>query len=122
MYPALLTARFALELALLAGLAVGGWHLAEDTWGKALLAVALPLAAATLWGLFVAPKARLVVPLPARLVVEVMLFGSAAVVLWLTGFTELAVSLVALEAVVLVALLATGHPPGPQTPRGAEPR
>ncbi len=109
----LLAARFLLELALLAGLAIGGWRLADTVWAQLLLALALPIAAATLWGLVVAPKARVAASLPLRLTLEVLIFGSAALVLWATGLTAFAVVLLVLEAVVLIALLATGHPPGP---------
>jgi len=48
--------RFALELASLAGLAVWGWG-TGPTGLNVVLAIAAPLAAAALWGAFVAPKA-----------------------------------------------------------------
>lgn len=117
---ALLAARFLLELALLAGLAVGGWTLAEAGWAKVLLAVALPVAAATLWGLLVSPKAKVVTPLPVRILVEVVLFGTAGLMLWLAGLATFAIVLLVLEAVVLISLLATGHPPGPEASLGVD--
>ena len=113
----LLAARFVLEVALLAGLAIGGWALPEAEWAKVLLAVALPVAAAALWGLLLSPKARLITPLPLRLVIEVLLFGSAALALWVADRTAFAVVLLTLEAVVLISLLASGHPPGPPRPQ-----
>ena len=112
----LLAARFLLELALLTGLAIGGWALPEAGWARVLFALALPVAAAVVWGLLVSPKAKLEAPLPLRLTVEVLLFGSAALVLWLAGLTAFAVGLLVLEGVVLISLTATGHPPGPTTP------
>ena len=48
--------RFCLELAALAGLAVWGWKTGPDGV-NVVLAIAAPLAAAVLWGAFVAPKA-----------------------------------------------------------------
>ena len=48
--------RFCLELASLAGLAVWGWR-TGPTGVNVVLAIAAPLAAAALWGAFVAPKA-----------------------------------------------------------------
>ncbi|MGB2840681.1 MAG: DUF2568 domain-containing protein, partial [Actinomycetes bacterium] len=60
----LLAARFLLELALLTGLAIGGWALPEDEWAKVLFAVAFPVAAGVVWGLLVAPKATFATPLP----------------------------------------------------------
>ena len=68
------------------------------------------------WGLLVSPKATFETPLPLRLTVEVLLFGSTALVLWLAGLTAFAVVLLVLEAVVLLSLTATGHPPGPTSP------
>ena len=112
----LLAARFLLELALLTGLAIGGWALPGAGWARVLLALALPVAAAVVWGLLVSPKAKFAAPLPLRLTVEVLLFGSAALVLWLAGLTAFAVVLLVLEAVVLLSLTATGHPPGPASP------
>jgi len=113
----LLAARFLLELALLAGLAIAGWRLSEAVWAELLLALALPVAAATTWGLVVAPKARFAAPLPIRLGVEVLLFGSAALLLWQVGLASFALALLVLEVVVLVSLLASGNPPGPQRPQ-----
>lgn len=74
---ALLTVRFLTELALLAVLAV----VVSRTHGS--LAVRIPLAAvavvaaATIWGLWIAPRAQRRLPDPWRLVVEIVLFGLA---------------------------------------------
>ncbi len=77
--------RFALELALLAGLGYWGWHLGESAPLRIILAVLLPAAAATLWGFVVSPRARVNVPGPLRLTVEVALFGLAAYGIWTSG-------------------------------------
>jgi hypothetical protein len=59
-----------------------------------------PLLAAAVWGALVAPKARWPVPVPTRVVVELVLFGAAAGALVVAGRP--------LAAVVLgVAALAT---------------
>jgi hypothetical protein len=79
----LLALRFLLELAALAALA---W------WGAGVhvaLAVAAPVAFAVLWGLFVAPKARIVLPLAARRAVELALWSAASAALAL-AWTPLA--------------------------------
>ena len=74
---ALLTVRFLTELALLAVLAV----VVSRTRGS--LAVRIPLAAvavvaaATIWGLWIAPRAQRRLPDPWRLIVEIVLFGLA---------------------------------------------
>ena len=96
---AALTVRFLLELAMLAALAWAGWQV------NVVLAVAAPVAAAGVWGLSVAPKARYPLPPLQRLAVEAVLFGSAIVGLAFAGHPWLALAfavvLVADEAVVL---------------------
>ena len=108
----LLTARFLLELALLAAWAVIGWNLVEPTALQVTLAVVLPIASATLWGLCLSPKARFDLALPLRVAIELVLFSVAALGLWLLDYRAAAVLLLGLEVVVLVALLRLGHPPG----------
>ena len=78
--------RFVLELCLLAAWAVVGWHLGGAVVLRVLLAVLLPAAAATAWGLWVAPRATRRLDDPARLGVEVVLFAGAAAGLALAGW------------------------------------
>ena len=72
--------RFLAELGMLAGLAVVGWS-AGSQWGGAglgfALALVLPVLAALVWGLWVAPAARRRVADPARFALELVLFGAA---------------------------------------------
>lgn len=77
--------RFALELALLAGLGYWGWHLAGSAPARIALAALLPAAGGIFWGLFVSPRARVAVPGALRLTVEVALFGLAAYGIWSSG-------------------------------------
>jgi hypothetical protein len=80
-----LTLRFLLELAALLGLGVASWGLSEGWW-RWLLALASPLIAAALWGIFAVPddpsrSGRAPVPVPGgvRLVLElIILLGGAA--------------------------------------------
>ncbi|MFF0559579.1 YrdB family protein [Streptomyces sp. NPDC004266] len=72
---------FLLELAALAVLARWGWEGAEGGALRLLLAVAAPAAAAVIWGLFAAPRARIPLPLPGVLLVKALVFGAAAVAL-----------------------------------------
>ncbi|MFL6126371.1 YrdB family protein [Actinophytocola sp.] len=81
-----LTCRFLTELALLAGLAVAGARLGDGVVLAVVDAVLLPLVAAALWGLFIAPRARRRLPEPARFTVEFVLFAGAGLVLALTGW------------------------------------
>ena len=53
----LLVLRFVAELALLAALAWGGWHLSDSTPISLLAAVLMPVLAAVVWGRWVAPRA-----------------------------------------------------------------
>jgi hypothetical protein len=68
--------RFLLELSALAAVAYWGWseHGGVLRW---VLVVAAPLAIALVWGRWVAPKAKHPVDDPARVGLEVLVFGSA---------------------------------------------
>lgn len=70
--------RFGLELTALYGLARLGHTLAGSDWTQLLTALALPALMVLLWGSFVAPKARVKLPVLARLALELVLFGAAA--------------------------------------------
>ncbi|MFD6887193.1 YrdB family protein [Streptomyces sp. NPDC059957] len=76
---------FLLELLILVVLA--WWGFSRDIgWAGSLgLAVAAPAAAAVLWGMFAAPKARFTVPLAAQLGVKAVVFGAAALALLALG-------------------------------------
>ncbi len=83
---ALAVVRFLAELGLLVTLGWVGFHLTD--WPVVpclLLAVLLPALAAGAWGLWVAPRARRRLSDPARLAVEVTLFGLAVLGLRLVG-------------------------------------
>ncbi len=97
--------RFLCELGMLAALAVWGAHVGEGV-GAIALAVGLPLAAAGIWGAFVAPKARWPVPLGARVGIELVLFGAASLALWSAGYPAFAfvLALLALVTSVLNAM------------------
>jgi Protein of unknown function (DUF2568) len=67
--------RFVLELCML--VAFGVWGFSENI----VLGIAAPLAAAVVWGLWIAPKASRRLLDPVRLVVELVLFGAAGAAL-----------------------------------------
>ena len=79
-----LTLAFVAELAALAALAVWGWSAGGSTAGRLLLAVAVPVVAAVLWGVFAAPRAPVRLPAVAVLV-KVVVFGGAVLALVATG-------------------------------------
>ncbi|WP_405494010.1 YrdB family protein [Streptomyces sp. NBC_00096] len=76
---------FLLEVLALGLLAWWGFTRDIGRVGSIALAVAAPLAAAVLWGLFAAPKARFTVPLAAQLGVKAVVYGAAALALLALG-------------------------------------
>ena len=96
--------RFVLELCALAALAYAGWQTSANLWTRLLVAIALPLVAAVVWGQWVAPKARRPLPDPLRLVPEWLVFGGATVALAVTGHPILAAALAVLAAANRLAL------------------
>lgn len=88
-----LTLRFLLELAALLGLGLSGWGLSDGLW-RWLLALALPLIAAALWGTFAvlddpSRSGRAPVPVPGavRLVLELTILFGGAVGFYVAGYT-----------------------------------
>ena len=79
-----LTVRFLCELAMLAAFAFWGFAVGDGA-GAWVLGVGAPLLAAAVWGAWVAPKARWPVPIPTRVVIELVLFGAAAGALVVAG-------------------------------------
>ncbi len=79
-----LTVRFVLELAMLAGVAVVVTRLIPGPWGWVAAAVAV-VAVATLWGLLLSPKAKVALPAGAGLAIEAALFVGAGIGLGAVG-------------------------------------
>jgi len=100
--------RFLLELAALAGLAVWGWR-TGPTGVNVVLAIGAPLAAAALWGAFVAPRAPRHPGDPWRLLLEVLVFGAGTLAFAAAGVGWAAVALGALAALHLAATFALGQ-------------
>lgn len=91
-----LTLRFALELCALAALAYWGWQISDVLVYRLLAAVLAPAAAATVWGIWVAPTSRSRLPDPLRLIPEALVFGSATLALVTLNQPLLAIALAAL--------------------------
>ncbi len=72
--------RFFLELGMLAAVAYWGWWEAHGVL-RWLLAFAAPALVIAVWGRFMAPKSSRRVRDPWRLVLEILLFGSAVAAL-----------------------------------------
>ena len=101
---AILTVRFACELAALAILAWWGARTAG-----APLAIAAPLAAALLWGAWVAPKASRRLRDPLRFAAESVVWAGSTAALVALGHAVLAAGFAAISLVT--AVLARRHEP-----------
>jgi hypothetical protein len=95
--------RFVLELCMLVALAA--WGFSENI----VLGLAAPLAAAVVWGLWIAPKATRRLRDPARLACEVLLFGTAGVGLAAADHPLAAAVFLAAVALSEVLMLAWGQ-------------
>lgn len=112
MVPVVLAARFFMELALLVAAGVVGASLAPMPW-SVLAGLSSATVVAVLWGLVLSPRARVLVPLGPRLLLELGLVAAVAAGLWWSGRGLLAATLLATDVVVLGLLVALGRPPGP---------
>lgn len=86
------TLAFLLELAMLAGLAWWGTSVTGPAGIRVLLAVAAPVAAAVVWGLLLAPRARIRLAPATVLVVKAVMFGLAALAVYTAGLHVWAVA------------------------------
>jgi Protein of unknown function (DUF2568) len=106
----LLAVRFLTELALVAVLAWAGAGASLALAGRIVLAVAAPVLAMIIWGLWLAPRARRRLRDPLRLAVELVLFPVAAAALAVTGPVVAAVvfAVIAIGVALLLRVVAPG--------------
>lgn len=109
----MLTVRFLLELALVAGAAAAGWRAAGGGAAGALLAIVGAAAVAVAWGLAIAPRARRRWPDPNRLVLELVLFALVGGAVAATGRPATGLVLAGASAVVAVATRLVSEPARP---------
>ncbi|GAA0690439.1 hypothetical protein GCM10010193_50990 [Kitasatospora atroaurantiaca] len=93
---------FLLELGALFALGRWGFHTGSGVVVHVLLGLGAPLLAAVAWGLFAAPKARVVVPLAGVLIVKFLVFGAATAGLYAVGRHGIAIAFGAVAAVNMV--------------------
>jgi hypothetical protein len=108
-----LLVRFLLELCMLGALAYWGFTTGDGAAAQALLGVGVPVAAAVVWGMFIAPKARYPVPIAVWIGLQVVLFGAAALGLAAVASTQLVVLFViavVLHGAAMAALGLRGAP------------
>jgi hypothetical protein len=101
-----LALRFLLELCALVALGYWGFTTGSGAITKVALGIGVPLVAAVVWGVFVAPRAPVALPGFVVLLLQVLVFGSAAAGLVATGHRTLALAfavVVVLNAVLMYA-------------------
>jgi len=84
--------RFLLELCAIAALGYWGFHTGEGTFVKIGLGICAPLIAALIWGMFVSPRAAVPVHGIWHLLLEFVVFGTAAAALYAAGHPSLSVA------------------------------
>jgi Protein of unknown function (DUF2568) len=104
-----LALRFILELCALVALGYWGVKVGGSTIAKIGLGIGAPLLAAVVWGMFVAPRAPIPTPGLLRLLIELVVFGSAAAALYSAGRPTLAWVLVLVYVINRVLIYAWGQ-------------
>ncbi|MFG3525858.1 YrdB family protein [Streptomyces sp. NPDC047917] len=82
---------FVVELAALAALARWGFATGDGVAGRLLLGVGTPVAAAVVWGMFAAPRARFRPPLVGVLLVKAVVLGGGVYAVHAVGDSVAAV-------------------------------
>ena len=80
-----LAVRFLLELCMLAAVAFWGFKTQSSWVMKILFGIGLPVLIATLWGMFLAPKATRPLSGASFLTIELVLFSTGAFALFASG-------------------------------------
>ncbi len=96
--------RFILELTVLAALFLLGTSITDEFIAQVVLGIGLPLLVIIVWGLFVAPRSVRRLPDPARLGLELVVFGSGVLAFLLIGQLLLG-ALLGAAALINLALL-----------------
>ena len=96
--------RFALELCMLASLALMAAHLATTILSQALLGIVFCVTGAAVWGTFLSPKRKYEFGLVGRLALEAGFFLCAALILNYVGWPALAIVLVIVAVADRIAL------------------
>ena len=98
--PLNLAIRLLLELTALIAFGIWGWRYGHETWLRLILAIGLPIIAASIWGIFNVPNdpsrsgaAPIIVPGLIRLAIELTIFTLAIWSLFYFGYTRLSLLL-----------------------------
>jgi|SRR5215207_5965090 len=101
--------RFLLELFALGALGYWGFHTGSERITKAVLGVGAPLVAAVVWGMFVSPRAPVQLPGVMVLVLQALVFGSAAAGLVAAGHRMLALVFVVIAMINAILMYVWGQ-------------
>ena len=104
-----LALRFLLELCALVALGYWGFESGGGAIAKVALGIGAPLVTAVVWGVFVAPRAPVELPGVVVLLLQVVVFGSAAAGLAATGHRTLALVFAVVVAINAIAMYAWGQ-------------
>ena len=104
-----LALRFLLELCALVALGYWGFKTGSGAIAKVALGIGAPLVAAVVWGVFVAPRAPVEPPGVVVLLLQVLVFGSAAAGLAATGHRTLAFVFAVVVLINAIVVYAWGH-------------
>ncbi|WP_252504449.1 YrdB family protein [Sporosarcina sp. Marseille-Q4943] len=94
-----LALRFMLEMSGLVAVSYWGFQTGSGFLMKSVLGIGSPLLMATIWGIFISPKAPLRGKGSGRVVLELIIFGVAAFALYDVGKPSLAIMLAILAVV-----------------------
>jgi hypothetical protein len=104
-----LALRFVLEMVVLVALFLWGTSISDSLPLQILFGLGFPLVAIVIWGLFVAPRASRRLPDPARLVLEIGVFGMGVLAFILSGNLLLGALLAAAAALSLGLMFSWGQ-------------
>ena len=104
-----LALRFLLELCALIALGYWGFATGSGAIAKVALGIGVPLVVAIVWGVFVAPRAPVDLPGFLVLILQVLVFGSAAAGIAATGHRTLALAFAVVVVINAVLMYAWGQ-------------
>jgi hypothetical protein len=104
-----LALRFLLELCALVALGYWGFKTGGGLLAKIVLGISAPLVAAVVWGVFVSPQAPVRLPGVLVLILQVLVFGSAAAALVATGHRTLALAFAVIVVINAVLMYVWGQ-------------
>ncbi len=94
-----LALRFVLEICVLIALGYWGFTTHTETLPKILFGIGVPLIAALIWGVFVAPASNRRLDDPLRLLVEIVIFAAAALALAAADQPTIAIAFAVIAAI-----------------------